>query len=116
MKNRTVLLIAAAILAAAPLSKALANHTAIEYGGIETAGLKRVCRPAPQLGNGYQLCLAGAVDASHESIVEEAGIAALPADRAPLKSKTNTDRVAGPFRFCPSTDWAGTGYGITCCG
>ena len=116
MKNRTVLLIAAATLAAAPLSKALANHTAIEYGGIETAGLKPVCRPAPQFGSGYHLCFAGDVGDSHESIVEGAGISALPADRAPQKSKTNTDLVAGPFRFCPSTDWAGTGYGITCYG
>ena len=58
MRNRTVLAICGAILAAAPLSKAFANHTTIQFGGIETAGLKAICRPAPQFGNGYQLCLA----------------------------------------------------------
>jgi hypothetical protein len=127
MKNRTVLLIAVAIIAAAPLSKALANPAPNEYGGVDQASLNPICRPAPLFGKGYQLCTAGLGpldalplqrvpdlqlagisfngidragrerDADEQRTMRLAGISLNAIDRKPRKVHTRESAVAGPI-------------------
>jgi hypothetical protein len=75
------------------------------------AGLRRVCRPAPNFGPGYQLCLAGA-DIGETGLASDAP-EGLHAKRRDV-DQHSYEVATGPFRFCPSTDWAGTGYGVFC--
>jgi hypothetical protein len=75
------------------------------------AGLRRICRPAPSFGPGYQLCLAGA-DIGETEMASDAPEALRPKRRD--LDQPSYEVASGPFRFCPSTDWAGTGYGIFC--
>jgi len=98
MRNQTKLLIAAAILAATPLSGAIARDHgqglgASVRGTTEQASLNPVCRPWPPFG---MLCTAGGWP-----------------DGTPSIRNPEEVRLAGRFG-CPYTDWAGTGYGIPC--
>jgi hypothetical protein len=91
----------------------LVNHTAIEYGGIEFAGLKPVCRPAPFFGQGYQLCTASGV--ARQGVDENKHPwNRLARDFGGIHDQRPQVQLAGGWRFCPYTDFVGDGYGIPC--
>jgi hypothetical protein len=91
----------------------LVNHTAVEYGGIEFAGLKPVCRPAPFFGQGYQLCTASG--AAPQGVDENKHPwNRLARDFSGIHDQRPQVQLAGGWRFCPYTDFVGDGYGIPC--
>jgi hypothetical protein len=143
MRNKTVLLIAAAILAGAPLSKGLAGPRSQTEGlagawqgaaqsAFQNIGLNGPCRPVVFAGKEYQLCLLtvpapeGTETDKHPWNQLALGLnrwwGAVPFYGIPLSGEQRLPayqqeiRLAGGWKFCPSTDYAGDGYGIFCVG